>query len=200
MPKLFVINGGIAVGKTTMVGEISKKYDIKDWTYVNRDFYRDKKYFPDLSFDDRDELAKDVLSYKVNELIKQKKNVILEMVIAKDDKVDIIKKFAQNNYEITMFFVYVDGVKTSQERKSKRNSEVDFYITDEYVRKKYFKSKEFLSKLEPLVDQIIYVNNAKNKNVKSDFNVENFLHISSEDLVKMNELKEAYIAKNKCTQ
>lgn len=196
MPKLFVINGGIAVGKTTMVEEISKQYDIKDWTYVNRDFYRNKKYFPDLSFDDRDELAKKVLDYKTDTLISQKKNVILEMVIAKDDKIDIIKKFAQNNYQITLFFVYVDDVKTSQERKEKRKSEVDFYITEEYVSKKYFKAKEFLPKLEPLVDQIIYINNIPNKNIRSKFNLESFLHLSKEDLAKMKELRDNFIAKN----
>lgn len=160
---IYVIAGSIGSGKTTIANLLLKYPDFKDIEYVNADLYA-RMYFG-ISSDNKanHELAKKYQIFKIDRLINQGKDFIVEVVPTKEKKVSFLRKAKDiYGYKIIILYIYTDDVCINLSRVNKRNASGDFYVSDDEVISRFDICNKNIVLLKSIADELLFVNNSSN--------------------------------------
>lgn len=168
MKRVFVITGPIGAGKSTITPTINKRFDLDTIEHVNRDALMINKYsYLNDDYIKRNELAKQDAVKRLEECINEGKDLVWETVIAKQNRIDLLRRFKDAQYYITVFFVSVSDADVCIKRVNERQKAMGYEIPEEKVIKKYRDSYVFLKEVEKYADELWIVdNNRENKEAK----------------------------------
>ena len=100
---------------------------------------------------------------KIYELIKDEVSFIVESTLSGKSLLNIIKKAKENNYNISIIYVYLDSAETCIKRIKARVQKGGHFIPDDVVRRRYYRSlHNFWYKYKDLADSWMMYYNAGN--------------------------------------
>ena len=161
MKNIIIIAGAIGTGKTTILKRLVDSLSLDDYELISTDLYLSEFFLNNSnSIEVLYAKASCFSKYKMNKALIASKNIIWETVVAKDTKIETIKRFKALNYSITCFFVTVDRIEICIDRVRERNKCMPYSVDIEKVINRYYKSLEYLDYLEELVDNLFVINNS----------------------------------------
>jgi len=155
-PKLFLIAGHNGAGKTTFLKEFVKSKKLK---YINADEIAQK-----ISLDRSSLLAikaGKISLRKIKKFRNKERNFAVETTLSGKMWKTLISDFKKNNYQITIFFIYLDTLEEAIRRIAVRINKKGHYISKEDVYRRYFRStRNFWFIYKNLVDEWFLINNS----------------------------------------
>jgi len=118
-PKIVFLKGGSNTGKSTAfrsLKKLRKEGQMNGWVFIDSSEF--KSWFAYL--DDKKEVQKESLFALMKQVMKYKKNIILEEMSAKTARKFIKNYVKKYNYELITFEFIVDTIETSHARDVKR--------------------------------------------------------------------------------
>jgi len=132
-PKIVILRGGAGTGKSTAFENLKrlKKDNLKEWVFIDHPSF--KGFFNYL--EDKNELQKKALWALMKELIKTKKNIILEEMSAKNIKKHLGYYLRKHNYKIIVLQFEVSNIDLSYKRIVQRVKRKEGIHTKVYSKK-----------------------------------------------------------------
>jgi len=118
-PKIVFLKGGSNTGKSTAfrnLKKLRKNAQMNDWVFIDSTEF--KSWFNYL--EDKRELQKTSLFVLIKQIMKNKKNIILEEMSAKTTRKHVKNQIKKYNYQLITFEFVVDNVETAYLRDIKR--------------------------------------------------------------------------------
>jgi predicted ABC-type ATPase len=194
-PKVYVFSGANASGKSTIIAFLLKEGIIKG-KYINADLILKKE----LKLEETKEnyiKAFRIEVERINEAIKNKEDIILEIVASKR----IIDKLKKNGYYITYFFIGTENPKVNAVYLTQRVSEGGHDVAIKDLIRRWEQNLKNLNEIKSKVDCLILIDNSSYLQypalLKSYFKTK-LCYINNEiDLEKIEWLKYLQINKEK---
>jgi len=153
---LILIAGHNGAGKTTFLREFVRINKLK---YINPDEIAQK--FSVDKFTLLNIKAGKILLKKIEKLKKEKEDFIVETTLSGKIWNTLISDFKKNNYNITLFFVYLDTPEEAVKRVEVRINKKGHYVSKEDIYRRYFRSiKNFWYVYKNLADEWFLINNS----------------------------------------
>jgi len=116
-PKLVLLHGMIATGKTTALYNLRERKEMKDWIII--DFCELKKQFAHLGDEKRKEYGKKALAAILKLLMKEKKNIVLDEMPEKSIRKYVGPQIRKYKYEVVPF-QFTSKIELSIKREAER--------------------------------------------------------------------------------
>jgi predicted ABC-type ATPase len=153
-PKVYVFSGANASGKSTIIAFLLKEGIIKG-KYINADLILKKE----LKLEETKEnyiKAFRIEVERINEAIKNKEDIILEIVASKR----IIDKLKKNGYYITYFFIGTENPKVNAVYLTQRVSEGGHDVAIKDLIRRWEQNLKNLNEIKSKVDCLILIDNS----------------------------------------
>ena len=157
---VYVFAGPNGSGKSSVIPEFIKEHHIEDVEYICPDIYA-STYFseiPDIM--ERYGKAMDYAEYKRKRLLSEKKSMIIETVLSREDKLDFLREAAAMGYSIVAVFVGTDSPEINIARVAKRVSEGGHDVPADKIRARYYRSMQNLKALSDVSDELYVYDNS----------------------------------------
>lgn len=165
-PVLIIIAGPNGSGKTTVTSQILKHKWIEDSIYINPDIIAQEKFGDWNSID----AIKQAIEYCENlreNCLNDRKSLIFETVLSREDKVDYIMRAKEAGFFIRLFFVCTKSPTINASRIAKRVMEGGHDVPIPKVISRYKSSILNCCIASNIVDRTyVYDNSAENKTAK----------------------------------
>lgn len=157
--EIIVVDGAIGSGKSTILHNYLKINKIDNLVYMN----------PDLTIVDAIRKVKFSIAYinakrvmweKIDEFVKMKKPFIIEMVIAKNEKIQFLRKCKEIGYGIKGIYVGTESEVINIERARRRCIEGGYSVPATKIIDRYHKNLNNLNQLIQLSDELFVINNS----------------------------------------
>jgi len=119
MPKMVILRGMVASGKTTTLKNLRKHEKTKDWIII--DFNELKMQFKNLGDEKRKAYGKIALFSILKNLMPTKKNIVFDEASGKGIKKNLRNFLKKYNYKITVF-EFTSDLKKAIKREAKRRT------------------------------------------------------------------------------
>ena len=143
---IYLITGGIAAGKSTVLYNLIKYFELYDIPFVGTDaFYN--AYFSDLyeTFEYGYNKAREYTDALLSSYSLRGQSFIWETVLSKQKKIDFIKACSELGYRIICFFVGTENSEITINRAKKRCKEGDHDVSKDFINDRYLKTLRMLS-------------------------------------------------------
>lgn len=168
MKNLFVITGANGAGKSTLSHYLLPTQWKSLSVFDGDKFFVEalKNIFPSQTKSPkyaREEAFKRTITEfesRVSEAIHKQKDFAYEGHFSSDVPWDTIKKFKNEGYRVTMFFLMVENLSLSQKRVVERVKTGGHYVTPQEVEKNFIGNLIFLNQYHYLLDELIVADNS----------------------------------------
>ena len=158
-PRLIIIAGPNAAGKTTITEQLLKHTWLKDAVYVNPDIIAQEKFG---GWDNKQSFIKAANhAQKIREdCLKNRRSLVFETVFSTQEKIDFIQKAIEYGYFIRLFFIATESPVINIERVMLRISKGGHQVPSEKIIERHYKSINNYSQVVNLVDRAYIYDNS----------------------------------------
>lgn len=160
--EIIVIDGPIASGKSTIGHNYIRINSIRNLEYMNPDFFVYRKIL-EYGFSTAYQISRDEMWERVNWKIINNESFMIEMVIAKMDKIEFLNLCRSKGYTIKGIYVGTDSVITIKQRAKKRMEEGGYLVPESKIDSRYLMSRSRFHIFFDLADEMLVVDNSKDK-------------------------------------
>lgn len=146
-----LLAGAIGSGKSTFLHNLITEGCIKDYIILSSDIYL-HTFYPKCDYLTAYNNTKKIIQECYDRCRLNKMPFIVEMVPAKDEKIDLVKTLKNNNFFIICFFLRTNSIKCNFTRINKRIDEGAFSIPNEKVISRFLNSNQNIETLKKLSD------------------------------------------------
>ncbi len=173
---VLLVTGPIGAGKTQLCHYILNKTHIE---YVSADYYY-HRYFNQKGFMEQVAYskAKQYFQYKILKMQREEKCFVLETVVAKKDKLEMLLGLKRKGYSIVCIFLSVSNTNLLISRAKERAKEGWYSIPDAKIVDRYKLTIDNLSALKALSDIFIEIDTTNGYSISNVLSNGESNHIS----------------------
>ncbi len=158
---LILVTGPIGAGKSTFIEMMLHDFPFDTIEYISADLYLEmyfqrKKHLESENYT----MAKEYCWYKLNKAISEERSFIWETVVAKEDKINFLKKCSNLGYRIITIFISVNDPKLLLDRVLKRHVQGWYNIPQNKIESRFSMVIENLETLLQLSDEFIAIDSS----------------------------------------
>ncbi len=135
MKEIFILGGANGSGKSTFAVDLIEQ---TNYFFLNADEI--EKELDEPKTNAASVKAGRMFFDKIYELIKDEVSFIVESTLSGKSLLNIVKKAKENNYNISIIYVYLDSAETCIKRIKARVQKGGHFIPDDIVRRRYYRS------------------------------------------------------------
>lgn len=152
-----LVAGAIGSGKSTFMHNLLEQGCIDDYIILSPDIYL-YSFYPHFDYLMAYNNTKKVINECYSKCQVNKMPFIVELVPAKDDKINFIRDLKSNHFFIICFFIRTKSIEYNFARINKRVDEGAFSIPDEKMISRFLNSNQNIETLKKLSDIFFLIN------------------------------------------
>jgi len=142
--ELYVFAGPNGGGKSTLIAQFIKEYNLTDFEYISPDIYAKTLFSKILDEKEKYQKAFDYAELVRAYMLENNKSMIIETVNSTANKFDFYKQCIEKGYKVTVVFVGTESFEINIQRVAKRVKEGGHGVDPEKIKSRYYKSMELL--------------------------------------------------------
>lgn len=155
---VYIVVGGIAVGKSTVASNFIKYFNLYGLPFVSSNILYNIQY-EKKEYNEKDyDCIRSVVCNILEECKRLKLSFVWETVLSKSQKISFIENCKKSGYAIHCFFIGLDNVDIALKR-SKTRKVNNYEVSEAFIRDRYSKSMDSFKWIYENVDDLVVIDN-----------------------------------------